>query len=172
MKPLKRIAITGPESTGKTWLAQHLASHYQTVYVPEYAVEYLKKNGPDYNQEDIVNIAKGQLKQENELVEKSKRLLFCDTDLMVTKIWSKVVFGSVPRWIEQKVKEHQYDLYLLCYPDIEWEYAPFRQNPDDRDYLFGLYEEEMQKQHFNYRIIKGHGNQRLKNAINFVDELI
>lgn len=170
MTALKRIALTGPESTGKTWLAKNLAGHYQTVYVPEYAVEYLKKYGPRYDLEDIVNIAKGQLKQENKLMEKANGLLFCDTDVMVTKIWSKVVFGRVPGWIGKKVKEHQYDLYLLCYPDIEWEYAPFRQNPDDRDFLFQLYEEDMQG--FNYRIVKGHGEQRLKNAINFVDELI
>jgi len=86
LKPIKRIAITGPESTGKTWLAKNLAAYFHTVYVPEYAVEYLLEHGPAYTLKDIENIAKGQLELEEQYVQKAGGLLFCDTDLLVCKI--------------------------------------------------------------------------------------
>jgi len=82
---LKRVAITGPESTGKTNLAAWLANIYKTVWVPEYAREYLEKNGPDYALEDVVAIAKEQLARENAAAENARKILICDTDLLVTK---------------------------------------------------------------------------------------
>jgi len=169
---LKRISITGPESTGKTWLAKRLAEQYQTVWVHEFAVDYLSKHRADYNLEDILRIAKGQIELENNIANIASRLLFCDTDLIVIKIWSKAVFNEVPSWIEQQIVERKYDLYLLCSPDLEWKDAPFRENPNDRDRLFNLYKEELIQQNFNFRIVKGVGDQRLKNAVNFVEELI
>lgn len=168
----KKICITGPESTGKTWLAEKLAAHYKTVFVPEYAVEYLTMHGDDYKPEDILAIAKGQVKSEDQLKTKVKKLLFCDTGLLVCKIWSQVVFGEVNLWIEDMITRHQYDLFLLMTPDLPWEDAPFRQNPNDRDLLFKRYEEELISQKLPYRIVTGSGNKRLEKAINFVDELL
>ncbi len=172
MKPIKRIAITGPESTGKTWLAKNLAAYFHTVYVPEYAVEYLLEHGPAYTLKDIENIAKGQLELEEQYVQKAGGLLFCDTDLLVCKIWSEMVFKKVPEWIEKMMTEHRYDLYLLCFPDIQWQPGPFRENPEDRKYLFDLYEAELKNHGFRYATIKGQGNERLENAVKFVKEII
>ncbi len=169
---LKRIAITGPESTGKTWLAQKLAAYYHTVAVPEYAVAYLEEHGSKYGPDDIVAIAKGQVALEESYREKANSFLFCDTDPLVCKIWAKVVFGDVPEEIETLVKQHPYDLYLLCAPDIDWQPGPFRENPDDRDFLFRLYEKELKANSFPYAVVKGSGDQRLKNAVNFVEELL
>jgi NadR type nicotinamide-nucleotide adenylyltransferase len=169
---LKRIAITGPESTGKTWLAKKLANYFRTAWVHEFAVDYLSKHGADYNLEDILRIAKGQVELENNIANIASQFLFCDTDLIVTKIWSKEVFNEVPLWIDEMIAKRKYDLYLLCSPDLEWEDAPFRENANDRDRLFNLYQEELVQQNFNFRIIKGVGDQRLKNAVNFVEELI
>ncbi len=101
---LRRVSVTGPESTGKTRLAEWLAGHYQTQWVPEYAREYLAKHGPDYTLEDVAAIAHGQLKRENTAVENAREILFCDTDLLVTKIWCEVVFGLCPEWIEQQFR--------------------------------------------------------------------
>jgi len=168
LKQLKRIAITGPESTGKTWLAKNLAEYFNTVFVPEYAVEYLSEHGPAYTLIDIVNIAKGQLESEARYAENARRLLFCDTDMLVCKIWSEVVFKKVPQFIEKMMTTHRYDLSLLCYPDIPWQPGAFRENPKDRDYLFHLYETELIRLGLQYAIIKGEGNERLENAVQFV----
>ena len=172
IKLLKHIAITGPECTGKTWLAKKLASHYNTVWVPEYSVEYLQKKGSVYDQTDILNIAKGQLFSEEKLAEQANNFLFCDTDILVSKIWSKVVFGEVPEWIDKMFTEHKYDLYLLAFPDIEWQPGAFRESPENRDLLFDLYEKELVDQRAEYRIIKDDGEQRFLNAVNFVNELL
>ena len=168
---LKRISITGPESTGKSTLAIQLADHYNTVWVGEYAVDYLSVNGSEYTIPDILNIAKRQLEYENSFANIANKRLFCDTDLIVTKIWCKEVFNEVPTWIEKMSKEHIYDLYLLCAPDLEWKEAAFRQNPDNREYLFELYLKELIDNNFNYRIVRGLGDQRFKNAVNFVREI-
>jgi len=169
---LKRVAITGPESTGKSWLTKQLAMHYQTQRVDEYAREYLLKNGPGYNQDDVIQIAKGQLEREEIAAEQSRDLLFCDTDMLVVKIWAEVVFGQCPVWIEQQFNNHHYDLYLLCAPDIPWKPDPLRENPDNRDELFTHYEKTLIRYEFPYHIVTGRGNKRLKNAVHFVDEIL
>jgi NadR type nicotinamide-nucleotide adenylyltransferase len=168
---LKRIAITGPESTGKTQLTEDLAVYFKTNWVIEYAREYLESLEGNYTIEDILSIAKGQLDKEEEIARKTKGLLFTDTDLTVTKIWSEVVFNSCPAWIEKMFVQHRYDLYLLCYPDIDWEADPLRENPDDRLYLFDRYRKELENAGFNFAIVKGRGDERLENAINFVNRL-
>jgi len=168
---LKRVAITGPESTGKTRLAQALSLHFNTKHVPEYAREYLGQAKGKYTIKDILKIAKGQLELEKEVSAGLSGLLFCDTDLTVLKVWSQVVFNSCPQWIREQFVQHTYDLYLLCYPDLEWEADPLRENPTDRMFLFELYRQELEEAGFNYQVIKGRGDRRLENAINFVSPL-
>lgn len=168
---LKRIAITGPESSGKTQLARELASYFKTNWLPEFAREYLDGSSENYTIEDILFIAKEQMNREEAMAKNMNGLLLCDTDFTVLKIWSQVVFNTCPEWIESKFAQHQYDLYLLCYPDLEWEADPLRENPTDRLFLFNLYQEELEKAGFNYAIVQGRGEQRLENAINFVQRL-
>ena len=167
----KRIAITGPESSGKTRLAKNLALHFKTNWVSEFAREYLEGLQVKYTIEDILSIAKGQLDKENKIAVQTAGLLFCDTDLTVTKIWGQVVFNTCPEWIEEMFVQHRYDLYLLCYPDVEWEADSLRENPTDRLFLFERYKEELDKAGFNYAVVKGRGDERLENAINFVKRL-
>ncbi len=169
---LKRVSITGPESTGKSSLANYLSEYFGEPFVPEYAREYLSEKGLNYDVDDVVKIARGQLELENETAHKAKKILFCDTDLLVTKIWCEVVFGSVPQWIEDNFLRHKYDLYLLCYPDIEWQPDPLRQNPDNRKELFGLYETRLIEHRLPYKIITGKGNKRMDNAVSFVKQII
>ena len=141
--------------------------------MPEYAREHLKDIGRNYTLKDIETIAKGQLLWEAQFVMASeKTLLFCDTDPLVTKIWAEVVFGQCPEWIEQQFLEHRYSLYLLCYPDLEWQPDPLRENPHNREELFVLYEQELKKHDLPYAVVKGKGDQRLKNAVNFVDLIL
>ena len=140
---LERIAITGPESTGKSELSIKLADHFSTIFVSEYSREYLRNRGANYTIEDVLNIAKGQLNAEERVAYKANKLLFCDTDMLVAKIWCNEVFNECPEWIENKVIEHKYDLYLLCYPDLEWESDPLRENPNNREYLYEQYLKEL-----------------------------
>ncbi len=169
---LKRIAITGPESTGKTRLAKELAAYFHTNRVPEFSRSYLPQLERKYTAGDILAIAKGQLENEERVAGKTKGLLFCDTDFTVTKIWAEVVFGACPRWIDEQFEEHVYDLYLLCYPDLPWEPDPLRENPHDRLRLFGLYRKALEEKGFNFAVVSGEGRERLKNAVNFVESLM
>lgn len=166
-----RISITGPESTAKTWLTGELAKHYNSSFVEEYSREYLEeKNG--YKQIDILNIAQQQLANEEMLAKKSDSLLFCDTDLLVNKIWSIYVFKNCHKWIADNFKNHEYGLYLLCFPDIDWTPDPLRENRVNRDLLFDMYESELKNAGFNYKVVKGFNNNRLQNAVNFVDDYL
>ena len=168
---IKRISITGPESTGKSVLAGQLAAYFHEPYVPEYARSYLQNKGASYTLADVENIARGQLESEEQKAREANRLLFCDTDPLVIKIWCSVRFGKVPPRIEEQFINHRYDLYLLCYPDIPWEADPLRENPHDRDQLFRLYEKELKQAGFNYRIVSGLGAQRLEKAVTFVQQI-
>lgn len=169
---LKRVAIIGPESSGKTWLASKLAAYYNTKMVDEYAREYFKDRKYEYNLDDLVTIAEGQMKNEHCIASTSEGIIFCDTDIIVLKIWANEVFGTVPSWIEKKTQEKNYDLYLLCYPDLNWEPDPLRSNPHNRQYIYNLFVKELEQNNRNYKIVNKIGKQRLKNAINFVDELL
>lgn len=165
---VKRIAVTGPESTGKSQLAKQLAEHYNTVWVPEYARDYLQKTGGKYTKEDIVKIAQGQLKLEEKMAKKANGYLFCDTDLFVTKIWSEYKYGDCDHWILEKILMHRYDLHLLMDVDLEWETDPLRENPDDRQKLFDIYMEELAQYKYPFFIINGTGMDRVEAAIQVI----
>ena len=168
---IKRIALIGPESSGKTTLAGQLAEHYKTIWVPEYAREYMEKLNRAYTADDILIIAKEQLRIEEELISKANKLLFIDTEFIIAKIWCEDIFGSCPEWILNNIEEKKYDLYLLTEPDLEWKHDPVRENPYRREYFFELYLKEIKSGNFNYEIISGTGD-RLPNAINAVEKFL
>jgi len=165
-----KIAITGPESTGKSQLAEELAAHYRTVFVPEFARGYIDRLNRPYNYQDILGIAKGQIREEEEMAGQAKGLLFCDTELIVTKIWSEVKYGMCDSWILEKIEENKNDLFLLCNIDLPWEEDPQREHPHMREKLFGLYFDELTERGFSFRVVSGTGKERLMNAIGFVEK--
>ncbi|MGB3587118.1 MAG: ATP-binding protein, partial [Tunicatimonas sp.] len=138
-----KIITTGPESSGKSTLAQALAGYYQVVWVPEYARDYLNKLNRPYQEEDLLKIAKGQIKREDEAAKGKPDLLICDTSLMVIKIWSEYRYRRCHPWILKQIERRPLDLYLLCTPDIPWEPDPQRENPTNRDELFLLYQQAL-----------------------------
>lgn len=166
-----RIAITGPESTGKSWLAERLAGHYQTQWVREYARQYLEEINRPYNYDDILLIAQHQLEMENSFLSNTD-LLFCDTDFCVTTIWCNVKYGKCHPWIKSELDRNNYQLYLLCDIDLPWQYDPLREHPEMRAELFGMYRNLLEAHSFNYRVVKGNGETRLENAIGFVNEYL
>jgi len=125
----KRIAITGPESTGKSMLAENLAIHYRTEWIPEYAREYINNLDRPYNYDDILIIAKEQIKREERMFGKANQFLFCDTGLIVTKIWCEYKYGKCHKWIHDNIENHKYDLYLLADIDLSWQPDPLREHP-------------------------------------------
>ncbi|MCX6230771.1 MAG: ATP-binding protein [Bacteroidetes bacterium] len=168
----KRIAITGPESTGKSQLAEELAAHYHTLFVAEYAREYIEKLDRQYTYDDVLEIAKGQLLRENEAANAANALLFCDTDFTVTKIWCDYKYKQCHDWINGQFVSHTYDIYLLCSTDLPWEYDAQRENPNEREELFQHYLKTLTDNGFPFAIINGTGAERLQNAIKAVDKLI
>ncbi|MDR4988678.1 MAG: ATP-binding protein [Bacteroidales bacterium] len=169
MTSLRKVAVTGPESTGKSALCKGLAEHFNTRFVPEFAREYLDKLDRPYVEEDIVSIARGQLAHEYRLAEAMKKtgepLLFCDTELIVTKIWSLHKYHRCDPWILEKIKANPYDLYLLCDVDLAWEPDPLREHPDLRNYFFNWYRQELSDYGFPFVIVRGVQQERLNNAI-------
>ena len=163
-----KIVITGPESTGKTTLAMQLSTYFKTVWVSEYARRYIDQLNQPYGFDDLEKIAKGQLELEDKKLLLAKKLIFCDTDLLTIKIWSEVKFNKCSKWIQKQVEERYYDHYLLCKPDLPWEYDPQREHPEQRNELFFLYEKELKKYGKSFSIIEGAGEQRLNNAIKVI----
>lgn len=151
-------------------LAKQLASHFSTDFVPEIARDFIENLGRAYNFNDLVVIAKKQLSTENLMAEKASDILFCDTDILVTKVWSNYKYNRCDPWIEENVINHRYDLYLLCDIDLPWEDDPLREHPDERKELFEIYRSELEAIKANYRIITGTGEARLETAILAVKE--
>lgn len=164
-----RIAITGPESCGKTSLAEDLAKHYNTHSIPEFSRDFLMQTGGKYVQEDLDIIAKGQIESIENF--KSGKVLISDTDMVVMYIWSMVVYGKVSPLIQEALKKQQFDLYILCDTDVPWTYDPLRENEFDRDDLFERYYKKLRELKYNFIIVKGSSEQRLQQAVEMVDKM-
>ncbi len=162
---IKKIAITGPESTGKSELSQQLAREFKTEWVPEYARFYLDRLSEPYQESDLLAIAKGQIAWEEDKMKYASKYLFCDTDLLVIKIWSDFKYGRTDKWIEEHLKENRYDFYLLSDIDISWIPDPQREHPDKRKYFFDLFEDYLKSNNCPYAIVSGIEEDRLANAI-------
>lgn len=171
-KDILRIAITGPESTGKSMLASQLADYYQTTFVDEYARTYINDLKRPYQEHDILQIAQGQLVQEQAMSRKANQLLFCDTELTVCKIWSEVKYKRCHQWIDDQLINHIYPLYLLMDIDLEWHDDPQREHPHLREYLFDLYRSNLLARRVNFKIVSGIDKNRLLCAVNHIEEFL
>ncbi len=183
---LKKIVIIGPESTGKSVLSQQLANHYETTWCPEFAREYLLTNGTNYDYDDLLTIAKGQLALEDEyattlenqsqiMLENGEHLpLFIDTDMYVMKVWCEFVFEKCHRFILDEIVRREYDLYLLCNIDLPWVKDELREYPDieSRKKLYRIYKDLMTNQQVPWVDVSGDYEERLKKAITAVDKLL
>jgi len=186
-----KVVVIGPESTGKSILCEKLAAHYNTIWVEEYAREFLLKNGNAYTQEDLLIIAKGQIKNEEKAIQllsesgssspfgglrglTNNKLLFIDTDMYVMKVWSEYVFNACDYFILNQIAERKYDCYLLCEPDIDWVKDELREYPDleTRSKLFHHYKDLMVHQHCDWVSINGNYESRLNKAISHIDSLL
>ncbi|QLG88940.1 ATP-binding protein [Chitinibacter bivalviorum] len=160
----KRIAIVGPESCGKTQLAQELSRELHAPWVPEFARPWFAaQQRTHYDLDDIIAIARGQLALEAQLALGTQWLL-CDTSVLVCIIWAEVRFGFCPEELASLWHPQDYALHLLLEPDLPWEADPLRENPIDRDVLFQRYESALQAKNTVFVRIAGHGKARLSCA--------
>ena len=169
---LFRVALIGPESTGKSTICEELAKYFNTKWVHEYARDYLSKLNRRYTKEDIIYCAKKQLAIEAELESDANKILFSDTELINYKVWLLDVFGECPDWIEKEIINKKYSLYLLTNPDIPFVDDSVRENPYRRDYFYEWYKAELEKRNFPFEIIKGTGVERITNAIQIVKKCL
>ncbi len=171
-----KIVIFGVESTGKTTLSKQLAEHYKTQWVPEFSREYCQKKWDKKREkcqyEDVIPIAVGQMKSENELAKKANKVLICDTDILETKIYSQVLNGCVPDKLNEAIKKNHYDLYLLTYIDVPWVADDVRDCPDKREEMFEIFENTLISENKNYILLKGDKETRFKKAVSVIDKLI
>jgi NadR type nicotinamide-nucleotide adenylyltransferase len=193
----KKIVIIGPESTGKSTLCESLAQHYRMQWCPEFAREYLLTNGKEYDFDDLLDIAKGQLALEDEYTAMVKSqwarvddqrsvnqqtlettehapMLFIDTDMYVMKVWCEYVFGRCHQFILEQIVARDYDLYLLCNTDLPWTKDELREYPDEtnRKELFQIYKDILVNQAVPWVEISGNDDDRLILAINAVEEFL
>jgi len=169
----KRVCIVGPESTGKTTLAEALARRFKTIWVPEFAVDYLKNGNADLKSlADIESIARGQMQSEDASARLANRLLVCDTDLMTTAIWSNHYFGSCPDWIVRESFSRKYDLCLLTDIDVPWIGSLWRDCPDKRQLFSDWFKRELELRGRKYVVVSGGSpEQRLDAATRQVSSL-
>lgn len=173
--PIIKIAIFGPESTGKTTLATQLADYYKTVWVPEFARDYLQEkldNGLgicDIN--DMLPIAYGQTKLENESAQIANKYLFCDTNLLVTKVFSELYYNFCDSLLDKAARAHQYDLFFLTDIDVPWEDDGLRDSPDGRETVFEAFKQSLIDNRKPFITISGNKETRLKKAVAIIEDL-
>ncbi len=169
---VRRVCVFGPESTGKTTLTRALAKHYATIGVGEYARRLLEQKNGLCERDDIERIARGQMASEDALASAANRLMFCDTDLLLTTIWSKTLFGHCPAWIEAEAAHRSYDLYLLMEIDVAWVADPVRYLPDDRAAFMQRCIEALERKGCRYVRISGGWDERFEAARAAVDAML
>ena len=169
---MRRVLITGPESTGKSELAVALTQHYAGITVPEYARDYVEKLERPCNYKDVEYIAR----QQQDAYERSYppgTYVFFDTWLIITRVWFEVVFQKVPSWIDEQIAHARFDLVLLCHTDLPWVSDGIRENGGEmREKLQDRYRALIRREAWNCSIVSGVGEERLTNAIRLIDKHI
>lgn len=167
----KIIVITGAESTGKSDLTVKLANHFNVPYLPEFARTYIEGLNRKYNYNDVETIARKQVAQLREYINSAHSYIFVDTWLIITKVWFEAVFKRLPEWLESEIKNTPVEMFLVCATDLPWVPDKVRENGgEQREILQRRYLEILENYGFHYKIVKGLKDDRLKNALNYLQE--
>lgn len=170
-----KIALFGPESTGKTTLAKQLADYYETEWVPEFARDYLQEKWEENQHictaDDMMPIAYGQATLENQKLLLAKKYLFCDTNLMVTKVFSEVYYGFCDPILNKAALEHDYDLFFLTDIDVPWEKDDIRDTPEGRETVFSVFKQTLIDTNKPFITLSGDKKSRLAKATMIINAL-
>ncbi|HPW90722.1 MAG TPA: ATP-binding protein [Paludibacteraceae bacterium] len=168
-----KIAVIGPESTGKTELSLWLASELKGNYYPELARDYIENLGREYEKPDLDIITQRQVEQYDTMLKSQNRIHIFDTELIITKIWYEWVYKLLPIDFKQYINYMQFDLYLLCFPDIPWYPDSVRENGGEaRNQLFDIYNSELEYFGYHYGIVSGLDDERRQKALNIIKPFI
>lgn len=171
-KTIKKIAIVGPESTGKSTISQALAKHYHVPWVPEYARYYCAALTADCTLQDEINMFHGQIAlEESVLAITETEFLICDTTFLTVKIWSDEILGETPSIVLDALRTRTYDFYVLLDIDLPWQEDPLRDFPHMREHFMSIWHKELNALNANYVVVNGIEN-RIPNAINAIDQFL
>ena len=171
-KPIIKIAVVGPESTGKSTISKSLAKHYQTVWVPEYARYYCAALQNPCTLQDELNMFYGQLALEKAMETVAQNnLLICDTTFLTVKVWSDYQLGETPQIVLEALKTHHYDFYLLMDINLPWQPDPLRDFKDMGEHFMQVWHTELKALNAVYKVISGEED-RVQNAINAINKFL
>ncbi len=168
-----KIALVGPESTGKSELSKELAVRYGGAFVEEYARTYVEQLNRDYTKDDVCEIAYKQIEEQAVYLNDSAEfpVVFFDTELIITKVWLSYCYQQVPAFIDDNIASGYFDFYLLCFPDLPWVYDPVREHGgDERMFFYEWYKREIEKTTVPYAIVRGVGQARVECAISEINK--
>ena len=170
-----KIAIYGPESTGKTTLAKQLATHFNTTWALEFARDYLQEKWNAKQEicvaEDLLPIAIGQMQLENEALQKANKYLFADTCLMITKVFSEIHYGFCDAKLDKAARKHKYDLFFLTDVDVPWEQDDLRDSPNERIATFEKFKQALIDNNKPFIVLSGNPEMRFQKAVTIIQEL-
>jgi nicotinamide riboside kinase len=172
---MKVVVLTGPESTGKSWLAAGLQQRFGGLRVDEYVRRFIELNPRDTCLADIPEIARGQLQWEDQARAQRPPLLILDTHLLSNMLWSQTLFGPCPPWLETELVARHYDLHLLLSPEnVDWTDDGQRCQPDLKERLafFDATRDWLERHRQPFEIIQGNWLERQTQAFALVDRLL
>lgn len=161
---VQRICLLGGESSGKTHLAQALATRFNTRWVAEYGRQRWMERGGELGYDDLLQIARTQVEHERELAGHAHRWLFCDTSPLTTLLYCRDLFGRAEPELERLAARH-YDHVLLCAPDFPFVQDGTRRDEAFRRYQHAWYRRELGARGIAYTVMKGGLAQRVEQAI-------
>lgn len=166
---VKKVCIYGPESVGKSILTEKLANHYETEFVPEMAREVIGDRKCELK--DISKIAKTQYLEVENSVKLADKLLFCDTDLITTEIYSWYYFNEVPDIVKELQSLEDYDMYFLLDVNCEWdgEGDVHRDLGDRRKEMYEIFKLNLEKRNKFYKEISGDWDERLEKMCEIIN---
>ena len=174
---VRRVVLVGGESTGKTTLVTGLQAHYGCPVAGEFARDYLSSRGADYDLEQSLVLAQGQLGREDAAVREAQargeRLVICDTDALTTMLWAEHYFGAPHPQVPPLIEDRRYDLHLLCSPEgLAWDDDGLRQSPHSRAWFTQRFREQLDQRGYRYVELDQPPAQRLAAAVAAIDQVL